>query len=251
MRSHDFSDAHVKLSRAIDHIAQVDSMIHSFLSTEFYRLRFEPSFREGRVEIVFDSLHQPDKYINAVIGDATSSLRSALDYIAVSLVKPFGGDPTSVGFPFGEDIKNFKDRVSSSKSLGVCSNEIQLLFIDEVQAYKDGKGHSLWILNKLRNIDKHRLLIASANLAGLTTSFRDRNGNVFSGITMLVEASQSGTLISAPLNHVELTQDPRPVFEVRLSEPPYIEGVAVTQFLQGAASIVKQLLDLLEKKLNI
>jgi len=31
--------------------------------------------------------------------------------------------------------------------------------IDTTEPYQGGKGHSLWVLHKLNNIDKHRLLI--------------------------------------------------------------------------------------------
>jgi hypothetical protein len=44
-------------------------------------------------------MHEVDKNINAVIGDAGSNLRSVLDYVAVALVKPFGGNPEKTGFP--------------------------------------------------------------------------------------------------------------------------------------------------------
>lgn len=84
----DVADARTKLSRARDHIADVESQINSFLSTDFYRLRFETNQGEGRVEVIFDSLHHPQKRVNALIGDAVGNLRSTLDYIAVALAYP-------------------------------------------------------------------------------------------------------------------------------------------------------------------
>src|ERR1700730_14902236 len=114
----DLSDARQKLARAREHIADAEARIGGFLATNFYRLRFEPDQREGRVKIIFDSLHQPDKNINAVIGDAVGNLRSMLDYAAVALVAPITGKPESVGFPFADDINGFTGEVS--KALAVC-----------------------------------------------------------------------------------------------------------------------------------
>lgn len=239
----DFTDAHIKLCRARHHIAEIKSQIATFLVTDFYRLRFETNHRKGRVEVIFDSLHQPDKSVNALIGDAVGNLRSTLDYIAVALAYPVTGKTDKTGFPFADDANGFAGEVRSQRTLGPCDLGIQNFFTQEVQAYQGGKGETFWTLNKLRNIDKHRLLVATAQLASVTASWRDRNGGTFSGVTMSISAGQSGTFIDAPIEHIEFTNEPKGSFAILLKEPPFIDGVPVEAFLDRAASATEALLN--------
>jgi hypothetical protein len=119
------------------------------------------------------------------------------------------------------------------------------LFIDDVQAYNGGKGHSFWILNNLRNIDKHRLLVTVAQIAGVSASFKDAKGGTYSG-NFAVSAGQGTMLIDAPFDYVQFIEEPRPSFQIEINEPPYIKGVPVLDFLNGVTSETKALLDTLK-----
>lgn len=240
----DLSDARQKLTRAHEHIADVEARIGRFLATDFYRIRFEADQRANRLKIIFDSLHQPDKAINSVIGDVIGNLRSALDYALVALVKPITGKSDNIGFPFADNVNGFTGE--ATKSLKVCDPIILNHFINEVQAYNGGKGHSLWVLNKLRNIDKHRFLIAAVQMAGIKVSFQDANRNVFTDCTFGQVAGQSGPMIDAPINHIQFTNEPTPVFEVSIDEPPHVPKTPAVTFLNSLASDVKRFLDALE-----
>jgi len=232
------------LARAHEHIADVEARIVRFLATDFYRIRFEPDQRANRLKIIFDSLHQPDKMVNSVIGDVIGNLRSALDYALVALVAPITGKSEDIGFPFADDVKGFTGQ--ATKSLTVCDRTILGHFINEVQAYDGGKGHSLWVLNKLRNIDKHRFLIAAVHIAGIRASFQDADRNVFTDCTFGQVAGQSGTMIDAPINHIQFTNKPTPLFEVGIDEPAYVPKTSAVTFLNSIASDVKHILDALE-----
>jgi hypothetical protein len=100
-------------------------------------------------------------------------------------------------------------------------------------------------LNKLRNIDKHRLLITTAQLASITTSWRDRKDNVFSGTTMTISASESGTFVDTPVDHVEFTDEPKFSFSILLKEPPFVDNFPVDAFLDEAACQTEALLNIL------
>lgn len=250
MHKPDLTDAREKLRRGRDHIADLETRIGAFLATDFYRLRFEADQREGRMKVLFDSLHEPDKRVNAVIGDAVGNLRSALDYLVVALAAPLAGSTEGLGFPFANDDKGFSGEVRSKRTLGFAEAAIQDYFIQEVQAYNGGKGHALWVLNKLRNIDKHRLLVATASMAGVRASWVDRGGNVFTDCEFGVLAGQNGTFINAPINSIKFTEQPKPMFEIQFREPPYVDGQVVPVFLHGAAGDVERLLDAIEVRLN-
>jgi hypothetical protein len=242
----DFSDARVKLARASEHTRDLQRRITSFLATDFYRLRFETDHRKQRIKVIFDSLHQPDKIVNAMIGDVVSNLRSVLDYIVVALVAPKIGKSEGIGFPNADNATGFEGEVTKAY-LKHSTDIIRKHFIQEVQAYEVGKGRSLWVLNKLRNIDKHRFLLATVSLAGLSFDWIDRDGNIYTNIQMSLMAGNSGTFIDAPANYLEFTNQPCPTFEVMLNEAPHVINTPVIGFLDGLARDVKSTLDAIER----
>lgn len=248
MPAPDLTDAYAKLDRARHHIADLNSEIIKFLATDFYRMRIEPDDGISGIRIFFDSLHEPDKKVDALIGDAIGNLRSTLDYAAVALAYPITGKTDGTGFPFANNADGFSGEVRSARCLGPCNPIIQNHFINEVQAYNGGNGHSFWVLNKLRNIDKHRLLIATVSIAGVIASFYNKSNNIrISDGHFNVRAGESSALIHMDVGmDMELTSEPRPTFEVRLSEPPYVEKTPVTPFLQSLARDVEGFLDALK-----
>lgn len=237
----DFSDVSVKLARAGYHIADVEARIAAYLSSDFYRIRLEPQ-PGGQIGVLFDSLHQPDKVVNAAIGDAIGNLRSALDYIAVAISLPITGVIEKIGFPFADNEAGFKGECGRT-SLSWPPDIIKF-FVDDVQAYKGGKGHEFWVVNNLRNIDKHRLLLTVANMAGVTASWKTSSGGA-ENCSMMMQASQTGYFILAPARDFEFTDKPRFSFSVEFDEPKYIARVPVIDFLKKthskATSLVKTL----------
>jgi hypothetical protein len=177
MSNADFSHAEAKLERGRKHVADVDAAITAFTGSDFYTLQLEPNAGTGRIDVVYRSLHEPSRQLNVMIGDAISNLRSALDYIAVALVSPITGNASGIGFPFADDSAGFEGQAKSDRCFGKCDQSI-VDYIVNVQAYDGGKSRPLWVLNKLRNIDIHRLLLTTVNIAGVTVS------GTFGGIKM-------------------------------------------------------------------
>jgi hypothetical protein len=239
----DLSDAYQKLARAREHVAEMEKAGQALLNPDLHRLRFERDKHARRLKVIIDSQHPPDKRINSIIGDIVGNLRSVLDYVVVALVEPITGKPQDIHFPFADDVKGFAGVVTKA-SLSVCAQAIKDHFISEVQAYKGGKGEPLWVLNKLRNIDKHRFLITTVNLAGLRASWRVGN-NVFTNCGASVMAGQTGTFLECPDN-VEFTDKPRPTFEIRFNEFPHIPHTSAISLLHGIASHTERLLDTLK-----
>ena len=242
MMKPDFADARIKLPRERKHIADVEAAISSFLKEDFYHLRLEK--RHEFNELILDSLHQPNKDINALVGDAISNLRSVLDYVAVAIVSPVTGNSESIGFPFADNAKGFAGEVTK-RSIGLFASTLVDHFIDEVQAYRGGKGETYWILNKLRNIDKHRLLISTVNIAGVYITAK-MGGMMMEDCFFGSTEGQSTNMILFPAGLViDFAYKPRPAFEVRLSEPPFIERTPVVDFLNKAARDIENLLSAL------
>lgn len=245
MFNFDFSDARIKFERARKHISDLEKEIDRFLASEFFHLKSEYIAAEGTVQLVLDSLHQPNKEINAIFGDAIGCLRSCLDYIAVAMCSDKSGNSDQIYFPFADDDKGFAGQCKTDRL--TLSPQLLGLFIDQVQAYQGGKGHSFWVLNKLRNIDKHRFLLATVENAGFCASWVDNKGNVFNDVAISGPAGKRLNAVVAPVGYnLKFTVNPQPVFEVRVHEPPFVDGVEIVPFLTDTAVDIARLLNLLE-----
>lgn len=167
-----------------------------------------------------------------------------MDYVAVAIVSPVTGSADSIGFPFADNAKGFAGEVTK-KSIGLFAGTLVDHFIDEVQAYRGGKGETYWILNKLRNIDKHRLLISTVNIAGVYITAK-MGGLMMEDCFFGSTEGQSTNMIVFPAGLVmDFAHKPRPAFKIRLSEPPFIERTPVIDFLNKAARDIENLLSAL------
>jgi hypothetical protein len=225
----DFTDAHRKLARARHHIAAVKNEVIRFLSTDFYRLRLEDEPENRRYKVIFDSLHQPDKGLNAIVGDAISNLRSTLDYAVIALVKPTGAKMRKIQFPNADDAKGFAGEVASEYSLKASTQEMREHFINNVQAYKDGNSKLLWVLNQLRNIDKHRFLVSTAELASMTIECLDANYNRIT-LTSLIGAGRTTTMMGH-YQKITFLEPPRGDFVIEIDEPQCTQKESVIRLL--------------------
>ncbi|OSZ67162.1 hypothetical protein CAP39_12075 [Sphingomonas sp. IBVSS1] len=240
----DLSDARIKLDRACKHISDLEAAIIALEASDLYSITFEQNKGLGSAELKFQSLHQMDKSINALIGDAVGNLRSALDYLFFPIAVRCGADPTKVTFPFASDKKGFSGEVRSPNRQ--LTDELIVIF-DGIEAYQGGAGHSLWAINKLRNIDKHRLLIAVANLAGIIVSFKVGPVTVTEFRTNIVAGQDCVAIKSIALGEVQLTEQPRPTFKIQIEE--VAEGInsEALALLHGGARDIDSLLKALEQ----
>lgn len=240
------SDAYSKLNRANEHISDVEALIANFLSSDFYKVRLEADQGTGRAKLIFDSLHQPDKRLNVLVGDAIGNLRSSLDYLFYALVFPLVGDPKMIGgFPFADDVNGFKGEIGKQGGIAQCGAAIVDLLVDQVQPYQQGAGRLLWMINKLRNIDKHRLLVASIDLAAVKLSFKIGGGS-FNDCTFGAIAGQSSILVDFPFSEFKLNSEIKPTYKVLLNEPPHVDRVEAVPLLRGASVQIETLLDALK-----
>ena len=95
-----------------------------------------------------------------VAGEALHALRSTLDHLIWHLIEINGSTPKEgvSGFPIYDTLDKYN--AEKTRKTDGCGKFV-LDIIDRARPYKTGNIY-LWILNKLDNIDKHRLLIALA-----------------------------------------------------------------------------------------
>jgi hypothetical protein len=95
------------------------------------------------------------------LGDALQNMRSALDHLAWQLVVANGGTPgDATQFPIYDSRLTQKGKVRTVDIAGGV-NQKALAIIKRLQPYRrpNPAEHPLSVLQKLNNVDKHRLLV--------------------------------------------------------------------------------------------
>jgi hypothetical protein len=149
----------LKVERAKKHISDLDEALRIFGTTKPYEITAKRNPQLPNViQYYVATAGEIPSEIPLICGDALQNLRSALDHLARQLVEVAGNSPnTDTVFPIFESAKEYE---------GGHERKVKLMRPDAIKAiaavkpYKGGND-SLWRLNKLNIIDKHRLLLAS------------------------------------------------------------------------------------------
>lgn len=170
---------HLKIERAEKHFIELRATIDAFLATKPYRV-----IKQVNPQVIYEisNVAPVPPCIGAIIGDAVQNLRSALDHIQRQLMLVALGVEDSdreSQFPIRNKPSEYESLLRRIKKHGLL-REDALDALLTVEAHKGGKGHPLWVLNRLNNIDKHRVILTaggafrSANLgAAVSRMMRD------------------------------------------------------------------------------
>lgn len=247
----------VKIERAKEHIADLDSAITSFFNGSGYEIQTKDDPNTGEHICYLTRLDIPTT-IAAIAGDAVHNLRSALDHLACQLFMVATGAltvPRRIEFPIADDPTKFKDKTFRRKIEGLRQDAIKA--IDGAEPYKAGKGDALWRLHTLDIIDKHRAL----NLLVL----RRRSGNLTAPLIQDLERSvgralpkidvfflladaerlrtlQIGDEVDRFAPNVEVNQNMYPRLEIAFGEPQIVEAKSVLETLQHMTDLVDNLI---------
>lgn len=147
----------LKTQRAKEHITTLQNTIQTFFQSKPYQVSTKKD-NASRLVYYLSSVHDTPLYLSLIAGDVIQNLSSSLDHLAWQLYLIGAGTSYKderIYFPITNDSTFYKKCVSK---LGVMRNDaIQVL--NSIQPYKNGTEHNLWLLHKLNNIDKHRLLV--------------------------------------------------------------------------------------------
>jgi hypothetical protein len=148
----------VKIERAKEHITNLDNVIRDFLDSKPYQVSTKRD--ASRRLVYYLSFVQPTPInIATIAGDVIQNLRSALDHLAWQLfLIGTGGTTTNyhVYFPIAyDDATTYNSALRRTRGMRADA----ITTFNAIQPYRGGKDEKLWVLNKLNNIDKHRLLI--------------------------------------------------------------------------------------------
>jgi len=160
-----FNGPRLKLERAKQHINNLSTICDEFFA-EHYRLVIVdcaapyPHMRERGIDTK-NKAALPSS-IPLILGDAIHNLRAALDLLAFQLLKDSERSVDSIHFPIA--TKNVgpeaAKRTIESRGIKFAGCNVVNLFIS-FEPYKGGHLQ-LWELHELDIIDKHRLLVTTA-----------------------------------------------------------------------------------------
>jgi hypothetical protein len=160
-----FIDPHKKLEWAEQHINDLRVQTNKFFS-DHYKLVFVREMQNGQCAITIERQSPIPKEFSLIIGDAVHNLRAALDLLAFHLVANSGKqfNESAIHFPIlkkGNDPNALKSAIQ-----GACIHFAGAAILNHFQTFQAYKGGhlDLWELNEVDIIDKHRLLLTTADL---------------------------------------------------------------------------------------
>ncbi len=245
----------LKIKRAEKHVADLERELRAFLESGPYKVgaKHDPATRK-LIYYVSSAEPVPD-CLPLIAGDAIQNLMTALDHLAYQIVFHDTGDsppnPKWIYFPIAADAVKY-EATKRGKMEGARQETFDA--IDALKPYKGGND-LLWVLYRLNNIEKHRLLLtvgsqaAGINLgqlmAGhLSGTFSTEATAAFESMNVFLNPADKGFPLKAGFELYIGGPDEKPNpkqqfrFDVALSEPGIIDGKPLLETLNQLTALV-------------
>ncbi len=150
-----FESAQLKVSRAQNHITDLEVQFKTFIEKKPHRFSIKHNKQTGQAVIQIRFVEDVPESFSVVIGDAIHNLRCALDHTMWELMGWDGGaQDRHTQFPVRDDKTNFD---SACNGIRTPSEWIKHLFIG-FECFQTGRGEVFYLINSLDNSDKHRVI---------------------------------------------------------------------------------------------
>jgi hypothetical protein len=160
-----FESAKLKIDRANHHISDVERQWGVFLKKKIHGI-VKDSTTDGTLHS-FSVEHMKGfpSEIALTIGDAIHNLRTALDHLTWEVVgRDHGTQDRHLKFPAYHDRTSFE---AACNGIVTPSMSVKEMF-KALEAFPRGKGHFLYVLHHLDNIDKHSILTPILQVSKIT-----------------------------------------------------------------------------------
>jgi hypothetical protein len=248
------SDVRHKIERAKKHIRDLNGAIGAFLDSSPYEIATKQDPQTRHPIHYLAKVADVPAEISLIAGDAIHNLRPSLDHLAHGLVLANGQAPgKNTYFPICEDVNKYNSPDTLAKKKGMSTAAQNL--IDATKPYQGGND-DFWILHRLDNIDKHRLILAigssfrSVDIGGFTV----RKMAKASGIDISNVAPLMSGMFLGPVDGLypleagkelfigppdsEADNDLQFRFQIAIGEPQVIRGQRLLETLQKLAHLV-------------
>ncbi len=262
-----------KVKRAKEHISDLEREHRAFFDSQPYEVGTKRDPQSRKLIYYLTRIDPVPECLALIAGDAVQNLMSALDHLAYQIVCSDTGDdppnPNWIYFPIADDAAKYE-----AKKRGKMEGASQESFdaIDTLKPYKGGND-LLWILYRLNNIEKHRLLFTVGSKAAGVDFMQAMIRGMFPdgepvppGLEGAKAQMEKMTLIIMPANTgfplkdgFELFADepdaePNPKqqfrFAVALHEPGVVDGKPILETLHQLTTLVEGIVAALAPRLK-
>jgi hypothetical protein len=240
-----FAGPRSKVARATRHIQETEAILEAFGQSDLATFVVDTETKPGATLLGVEIAGGPPIDIPLAIGDAIHNLRASLDFLAYELMSASGTIDEQMRFPFYKEEDNLRKQVGKSGLLKNCGPDVARLIVDGVKPYKDG-NYDLWAMNKLDNIDKHRLIVpvfVATDVYGI--SGVDESGWRLKNNTKSIVGSGFFPYVELGTNF-KLDHPPFVACSVYFREGQYFDGRDVIPTLQTLAQKVTDVIEAFE-----
>ena len=239
-----------KFDRAQKHATEAKAICDNLAAEASLSVNSTLSENSSVMTLTFNSDIRIPNTLRTIIGDCLFNMRSAYDHLAWQLVLVSGGTPNKkTQFPIMENAIDFER--SSVTLLPVQSNAIRNA-VESCQPYANTYGYEndqLWLVNKLCNIDKHRLPLLTAMATDMSSTY----WGLPEGVT-----SPSVKIFRHPLSRgAQIASFDFGGFEVPKDFAPHVPVIVVIcemlhhwSYAQQAGSLLESLSQILKNQVN-
>jgi hypothetical protein len=162
--SEKYESAILKIERAKHHVNDLKAAIAD-IPPKTYEVVIDQDSHPGDTLIKVKT--KPlDRGVSLIVGDAVCNLRAALDHAFAAAIGAENDVTGQVQFPIRDNAGGLIGALQKTAKKWPIPKPLWNLIVDEIKPH-DGGHPSLPALNKLANLDKHRLIIALVGLSGV------------------------------------------------------------------------------------
>ena len=262
----------LKVERAKCHVADLDREIRGFLNSRPYGVGTKRDPNSRKLIYYVTGVRDTPSRLPLIAGDAIQNLMSALDHLAYQLVCSDTDDgppnPNWIYFPIQDTLDKYEAK-KWGKIEGARQETIDA--IDALKPYQGGND-PLWMLYRLNNIEKHRLLITVGSMfqsldlgahmsAMMAKSFGNDPASPFFGKELPVLSAffkpadvlfplKAGDELFIDAVDAEPNEKMQFRFDVALYEPQIVEAQSILETLHQLTTLVEGIVVALTPRLK-
>ncbi len=244
-----------KIEWAKNHIDRVEHIVKALISANADAVRVQDDPEAKVSKVIIGPKHALPAQLALHIGDAVHNLNGVMDFLWSGLARACAPNLASkVTFPRHQTRDNLCAEINNagghSAAIYQTFPQAKGFVLDEVGAYKRPDDPSfIWSLNKLDNVNKHRLLITTAHVLsfdqGLEFTGSDGGRIVFSSDASIKTQGKPMTLrLTYP---VKLSNNPKATVSVILNEPEWFSPQPVVESLVNFTDAATKVVETFEK----
>jgi hypothetical protein len=245
-----FFSARARTGRTKEHLDTLQFQGHAFFESRPYATFVEPN-PDGLTETYKLRLVGPLPTVFDLLAlEAVEHTRSALDHAAYATAVLAGKrEPKACYFPIADSAAQLETDVIGRGRCKDIPPDILALF-RELEPYQGGNGNPIWILNRLCNIGKHRLIMGvnlQSAYASIDPSILPPGSHVLPNVW---DAEKNEIAYFSAPKGSQPEHDFPIAFYIAFGPIEPIEGLMAIPILKYTAEIVARIIDAVEAEIR-